>query len=166
MSINQYDEAIREAYSICPSGETLVDTLEIRHPDKESIFIIRDHIEFTACLETGQWVDFQPLAFDFKLPKSSDTGAQSLDVAIDNTNNHVAEYLESVRGSLKPVTLVYRPYLAKDVTKPQMSPPLTLTLTSALITTAQVSGRATYADIVNKRFPNDYYTPRRFKNLR
>ncbi|HCG3526485.1 DUF1833 family protein [Acinetobacter baumannii] len=53
---NGYSDAIKEAYSICPSGETLVDTLEIRHPDKESIFIVRDQIEFTACLENGQWV--------------------------------------------------------------------------------------------------------------
>lgn len=28
---NGYSDAIKEAYSICPSGETLVDTLEIRH---------------------------------------------------------------------------------------------------------------------------------------
>lgn len=163
---NGYSEAIKEAYSICPSGRTLVDTLEIRHPDKASIFIVRDQIGFSAKLETGVTVTFEPLAFDFKLPKSNDTGAQSLDVAIDNTNNRVADYLNSVKGSLKSVTLVYRPYLAEDLSKPQMSPPLTLTLTSALITTAQVSGRATYADIVNKKFPNDYYTPRRFKNLR
>lgn len=163
---NGYSDAIKEAYSICPSDKTLVDTLEIRHPDKESIFLVRDYAEFVGTLETGEQVTFVPMAFDFKLPKSADTGAQSLDVAMDNTNNQVAEYLESVRSSLKPVTLIYRPYLSEDPSKPQMSPPLTLTLTSALITTAQVSGRATYADIVNKKFPNDYYTPRRFKNLK
>lgn len=161
-----YSDAIREAYSICPSRKTLVDTLEIRHPDKDPIYIVKDQLELTAKLEDGTWVDFQPLAFDFKLPKSADTGAQSLDIAIDNTNNHVADYLNSVKSSLKPLTIVYRPYLLDDLTKPQMSPPLTLTLTSALITVVQVSGRATYADIVNKKFPNDYYTPRRFKNLR
>jgi hypothetical protein len=161
-----YSEAIREAYSICPSSKTLVDTLEIRHPDKDPIYLVKDQLEMTARLEDGTWVDFEPLAFDFKLPKSADTGAQSLDVSIDNTNNHVAEYLNSVKASLKPLTIIYRPYLLEDLTKPQMSPPLTLTLTSALITVTQVSGRATYADIVNKRFPNDYYTPRRFKNLR
>lgn len=161
-----YEEAIKEAYSICPSEGTLVDTLEISHPDKDSIYLVRDQLDFRAKLETGEWVDFQPLAFDFKLPKSSDTGAQSLDVAIDNTNNHVANYLNSVKSSLKPVTIIYRPYLSSDLSKPQMSPPLTLTLTSAVITVKQVSGRATYADIVNKKFPNDYYTPRRFKNLK
>ncbi len=61
--------------------------------------------------------------------------------------------------------VVYRPYLSDDLTQPQMDPPLVLYLKEIQVNTYQVTGRATFMDIVNKRFPSELYTRLRFPSL-
>lgn len=159
-------EAIREAYAVAPSSKAVIDTLELRLDGAEPLYIYRGVEPLQMRLETGAWVTFEPVPFRFKLPKSSDTSSQSLDISMDNVDSRVAEFIVAAKGSLKPVEVVYRPYLSDDLTQPQMDPPLVLYLKGAAITTATASAQASFVDIVNKRFPNDYYTSTRFPGLR
>ena len=56
-------------------------------------------------------------------------------------------------------------YLSNDLTQPQLDPPLSLILQDVQITMLQVSGRATFADVINKKWPTEYYTRARFPSL-
>jgi len=63
------------------------------------------------------------------------------------------------------VEMTYRPYLPSDPTKPQMTPPLVLVMTEVRVTSIEVSGRATFANIVNLKYPTQYYDRKRFPGL-
>lgn len=159
-------DAIREAYAIAPSGKAVLETIELRLAGAASLFIYRGVGPLQMRLETGEWVTFEPVPFQFRLPKSSETGSQSLDISMDNVDSRVSDFITAARSSLAPVEVLYRPYLSDDLTTPQMDPPLVLYLKGAAITATTASAQASFIDIVNKRFPNDYYTGDRFPGLR
>ena len=159
-------EAIKEAYALAPVGKSVLETLELRLSGRPSLFIYRGVEPLDMRLETGEWVAFEPVPFQFRLPKSSETGSQSLDISMDNVDARVSDFITAAKGSLEPVEVIYRPYLSDDLTAPQMDPPLVLYLKGASITASTASAQASFIDIVNKRFPNDYYTGDRFPGLR
>lgn len=159
-------EALKEAYATAPAGKAVLETLELRLQGREPLRIYRGVEPLSMCLETGEWAEFEPVPFRFKLPKSSETGSQALDISIDNVDARVADFVSAAKASLAPVEVVYRPYLSDDLTGPQMDPPLVLYMKGATITTTVASAQASFIDIVNKRFPNDYYTGDRFPGLR
>ncbi|USN14415.1 hypothetical protein DONNERLITTCHEN_00140 [Janthinobacterium phage vB_JliS-Donnerlittchen] len=159
-------EALKEAYATAPAGKAIVETLELRLQGSDSIFIYRGVEPLQMRLETGEWVEFEPVPFQFRLPKSSETGSQSLDIQVDNVDARISDFITAARGSLSPVQVIYRPYLSDDLTGPQMDPPLVLYMKGATITATTASAQASFIDIVNKRFPNDYYTGDRFPGLR
>jgi len=69
-------------------------------------------------------------------------------------------------GSSNVTEVYYRPYLATDLTTPQLNPPLLLFLKEISVTAQNgAQGRCTFTDIINKKFPNDYYTRTRFPSL-
>lgn len=158
-------EAIKEAYAMAPADKSIIETLEIRHEGSYSIYITRGFIPVDLRLETGATKTFQPIGFEFSLPKNSDTGGQSLDITIDNTDCVVSDFIVAAKESMKPVQIIYRPYLSSDLTTPQMNPPLMLYLKNVSINIKTVSAEATFVDVVNRRFPNDYYTIGRFPGL-
>lgn len=158
--------AIREAYAIAPTGKAVLETLELRLQGRDSLFIYRGVEPLDMRLESGEWATFEPVPFQFRLPKSSETGSQALDITMDNVDARVSDFVTEARGSLAPVEVIYRPYLSDDLTGPQMDPPLVLYLKGATITASSAAGQASFIDIVNKRFPNDYYTGDRFPGLR
>lgn len=159
-------EAIKEAYAVAPAGTSVLETLELRLADAPSIFIYRGIEPLDMRLETGELVTFEPVPFQFRLPKSSEAGSQSLDISMDNVDARISDFITAARGSLAPVEVIYRPYLSSDLSGPQMDPPLVLYLKGAAITATTASAQASFIDIVNKRFPNDYYTGDRFPGLR
>ena len=73
--------------------------------------------------------------------------------------------MDRARSDRTPVEIIYRPYLSTDLTQSQMIPPLVLYLKDIQITAAQIVGRATFMDVVNKKFPTELYTRARFPGL-
>lgn len=159
-------EAIKEAYALAPVGKSLIESIELRLAGQPSVYIYRGIEPLQMRLETGEWATFEPVPFQFKLPKSSETGSQSLDITMDNVDARISDFITAAKNSLAPVEVIYRPYLSDDLATPQMDPPLVLYLKGAAITTSTASAQASFIDIVNKRFPNDYYTGDRFPGLR
>src|SRR5690606_5981573 len=103
--------------------------------------------------------------FQFSLPPSNEEGFRSLTIAIDNIGRQVTDFIETAKDYVVPVKVVYRPHLADNLTAPQRVPPLVLFLKDVQITPFQVTGRATFMDIVNKKFPGQIYTRARFPSL-
>jgi hypothetical protein len=161
-----YENAIKEAYAVCPRAAVVLDTLEVRHPSlDESIYLVRNIDDVVAALETAEVVTFRACGFKLSLPASGADGVQEMSLVIDNTDRRVSDFLMSAVTTNIPVKLVYRPYLYSDLTAPQMNPPLELELKDVNIGLADVSGRATFFNLQNSEFPRERYTRRRFPSL-
>ena len=129
------------------------------------LFIIQDKKAWTLTLEDARVVDFEPVGFRFRLPGAGDNGLQELSISIDNVDRRLSDFIDLVKDFNTPVTLTYRPYLSSDTSGPQMIPPLKLYLRDVVITPFEVNGRATFADVINKKFPSELYTRSRFPSL-
>lgn len=166
MPNSSLEEAIKEAYASAPSNVTVLETLEIRHPSiGEVVRLVRNREDITATLETEEEVVFEGAAFSLSLPAAGENGLQEITVKVDNVDRRVSDFLSTAKDYEEPVRLIYRPYLSSDLSQPQMNPPLELYLTDVNVTVFEVTGKATFADIINKRFPSDYYTRSRFPSL-
>ena len=159
-------DAIKEAYTIAPSGKVVLDTLEIRQTGVQvPIYLVKAKVGITATDENGDDRNFEPCGFQFTLPPENEDGFRSLNVAIDNIGRRVSDFVSAAKSQKVPVEMIYRPYLSDDLTAPQLIPPLLLYLKDVQVTAAQVTGRATFMDIVNKKFPSELYIRSRFPAL-
>ena len=166
------DEALKEAYASAPSSEVILHTLEIRHPSfTEPIRVVRDYHDFSATLEldapinAGQPVTFIAMAFDFVMPEVSKAMSPEIEISLDNVSGEIIAYLDSAAQSPDLIEVTYRPYLASDTSGPQMTPPLTLVIRSVTADVFRVRARAGYADLSNRKFPNEVYDTERFPGL-
>lgn len=161
-----YLPAIREAFAVATAGDPPLDTIQISHPSlADSIYLVKNREDLTLTLETGLPVLFKGCGFRMALPPSGDDGLQELTIAVDNVDRQVSDFLDSVKTSKAPVQVTYRPYLASVRTEPQMDPPLVLFLGDAKVTVFEATGRASFADLINKKFPAQMYTRSRFHSL-
>jgi len=159
-------DAIKEAYASCPTGKVVYDTLEIRQTGvQNAIYLVRGQSALVAFDENNIERLFTPSGFVFSLPPENEEGFRSINIAIDNIGRAVSDFVEVARSEKVPVELVYRPYVSDDLTAPAMDPPLVLYLKDIQINNVQVTGRATFFDIINKKFPTELYTRARFPAL-
>jgi hypothetical protein len=159
-------DAIKEAYASAPVNRIIINTIEIRQTGvQDPIYIAQSHREIIANDENGIPRTFSPVGFQFSLPPSNEEGFRSLNIAIDNIGRQVSDFVKAAKSEPVPVEAVYRPYLSDDLTVPQMIPPLVLFLKDIQVTNHSVTGRATFMDIVNKKFPWALYNRARFPAL-
>lgn len=159
-------DAIKEAYAVCPTNKVIFETLEIRQDGiQDPIYIVKAPVGITANDENGTPINFRPMGFTISLPAENEEGFKSLTVAVDNVDRSVGDFVEAAKSEPVPVEVIYRPYLSDDLTQPQMDPPLVLFLKEIQVTNFQVTGRATFMDLVNAKFPSDLYTRSRFPSL-
>jgi predicted nucleotide-binding protein (sugar kinase/HSP70/actin superfamily) len=165
MPNTSYTEVIKEAYALAPQGEMNLHTLELSHPDLvEVIYLVLDRASHTLKVEGGASKLFEACPFRFNLPQMNDNGLQELTVAIDNIDQRISDFLEAVKESNTAVTMIYRPYLLSDPDTPQALP-LELALTDISVDDIQATGKATFADLVNKAFLTMVYGRDRFPGL-
>lgn len=161
-----YTEAILEAFAIAPANEVIYDTLEIRQEGvQDPIFIVKGRRPLVATDEDDVERTFEPVGFSITRPASTEEGFQSLNISIDNVGRRVSDFIVTAKTEEVPIKVIYRPYLSSDLSQPHMNPPLVLFLKDIQVTEMFVTGRATFMDIVNKKFPNDLYTRERFPSL-
>lgn len=165
-------DALSEAYASAPSSEIVMHTLEIRHPTfTQPIRVVRDYNDFTATLEAdaplnaGESVNFVGMAFDFVLPEVSKATSPEIEISLDNVSAELIAYLDSAANSADLIEVTYRPYLYSDPSGPQMDPPMTLIVRSVTADVFRVRARAGFADIANRKFPNQVYDTSRFPGL-
>lgn len=160
-------EALKEAYASAPSDVVYLQTIELSHPNiDDPIRLVTDRVDHTFTLEDGTTTAlFEAAAFAMSLPASGDNGVQQLNIQIDNVDERVSDFITSVEDSILPVKCIMRPYLANDPTTCQQIPPLTLFLSDITVNEITATGKATFADILNKAYPTEYYTRARFPSL-
>lgn len=174
-----YSQAIAEAYASAPESVVILDTLEFRHPlfiDSTgavvAVRVVNDHTLLRAALESdapadpGRFVDFQPVRFGFRRPTESDSAqTPEVEISVSNVSFILSKYLDMAKESRSPVAVTYRPYLSNDLSAPHMQPPLTLTIRSVTVDVTNVTLRAGFGDMNNRRFPRVDYTPARHPGL-
>lgn len=132
----------------------------------EPYYLVQAVEDYELPLELGaDPTTFEAVGFSFKLPGQNDQGLQELGIEIDNVDRRIGDFIRAVAKYQAPVIVRYRPYLSSDLSEPQLSPPLELVLSDVLVTETKVTGRATFADIINLEFLNQNYTRRRFPSL-
>ena len=159
-------DAIKEAYASAPSDKFIINTLEIRQTGvQNSVYLSQTQNGINAFDENGTEHTFLAAGFQFTLPPSDEDGFKSLNVAIDNINRTASDFIETARQYKVAVEVIYRPYMSDDLTAPQMNPPLVLYLKDVQVGTFQVTGKCTFMDLVNKKFPTELYQRVRFPSL-
>lgn len=165
-------DAIKEAFAAAPADEVIYHTLEIRHSSFASpIRVVRDLVDLDATLEAdapedaSTEVTFLGYAFDLVPPEVGAGGTPQLGIEIDNVSREILANIELAMASSSLLTVIYRAYLASDLTAPANDPPLTLTIFQISANPMRIRAVAGFQDIVNKRFPADTYTAERFPGL-
>jgi len=158
--------AMQEVYALAPNDRVVLVTLQLSHPAlTETIYMVQDRVAQNFTLETGETVEFEPVPFRLTPPTSGEDGLQELNIAIDNVDRRISDFLELVESERAPVVMTYRPYLSDDPSKPQLDPPLVLSLTDVKINVFEVAGKASFSNITNLKNLTEYYDRRRFPGL-
>lgn len=173
-----YSEALAQAYASAPEDEVVLDTLEFRHPTfieagvPFAVRVVNDHTDLEATLEDdapldgGEEVTFRAVYFTFVRPPETESGSTpEVEISVNNVARHLMQYLDAAKESRDPIEVTWRPYLASDLTGPHMNPPLTLTLRSITCDMMNVTARAGFGDLTNRRFPAIEYTSTKFPGL-
>ncbi len=158
--------AIKEAYVTAPSNDVVLETIAIEHSLLAApIYLVKNLEDLELTLETAETVTFIACGFKMALPPSDDAGLQNLSLTMDNVDLRISSFIRTVKGSKEPVRVTYRPYLSSDPSQPQTDPCLQLVLSDISLNLFEASGKATFADVINKKFPSDKYTRSRFPSL-
>lgn len=166
MPNDSLSDALKEVYSLAPNDRVQLHTLQISHPSLGTpLYIVQDRQSWALTLEDLSVVTFEPVPFRFVLPTADINGGQEMQLAIDNIEPDVPNFIESIGSNNSPIEVRYRPYLSDDTTTPQMDPPLLLYLTEIQQTATEVVGRATFANMFNGRYLSQLYTRSRFRGL-
>lgn len=158
-------EAAKEAYAIAPKGEVVLETLELSHPALSDVIrLVKDRSSHTFGVDGVDRV-FDACGFRMALPAAGESGLQELSIAIDNVDLRITDFINAVKESATAVNVKYRLYLVSDPSTAQNDPPLILSLTDVNMNDIEVTGKATFADVLNKAFLSILYTRARFPGI-
>lgn len=171
-------KALEEAYASVPEN-LVVYTLEFLHPafkddsgNPMSLRIVRDAenltapLEVTAPLDAGKWVEFQALHFDVVPPAEDGSGAQYIEMSIDNVSRELLPFLEIAATGTDIAEVIIRPYLKNNPEDGcQMPIPPRLIVATVSVSQTQVKATARMEDIANRLFLNDVIDTERFPSL-
>lgn len=132
-------------------------------PDGAYRLVLGYH-DATVRLETGESALFQRSAYSLSLPSRTVTGRQDLNFNIDNVSGEVMTNLDAALEAGETIRVTMRKYSAYDLSYPAETP-IVMTVSATEVDSNQVRVSATFADLVNKAFPIDRYTPDIAKGL-
>lgn len=171
-------DALAEAYALAPGDEIVLHTLEVRHPafvdadgNPDSIWVVANSENVTATIEEsapirgGEAVTFVGLPFAFRLPPVEPGATPEIELQIDNVDRRIVENLDLAVSDGNKIVVVYRPFLASDLTQPQMDPPPAFDLSDVRVDIMKVTARARTSIDLRGAFPRRLYTAREFPGL-
>ncbi len=164
-------EALKEAYATVPDETVIYHTLEFDHPtfvddtgQRIPGYVVLGNkilsagIEAEASNNAGQFVDYLPVSFDFKLPPTDPQQNIRLELILDNIGSALTKHFEPAVEDGRPITVIYRTYLSTDVSAPAAQP-IELSMANIKVTQTEIRGSAMFADLLNRPFPNKRYDP-------
>lgn len=156
--------ALQEAYASANTEVEVIDTVEVRC-GSTSLYLCKGLIERSFLVDSVRKT-FSPFPFEItKQPAVDDSGASTVSISVENVNGAVYSFLKDAKATNEVIYLYLRTYLSTS-TSPQTPRPLKLLVQSAKINMNGVILTASASDVVNKAFPNVYYTYTSFPGLR
>lgn len=158
--------ALLTARASAPMGETIIQTLELRHPLWPVTYYLTSYPRpFTSLLENGETATFVPFPFGVVLPSVDGAGQQDMQITLTNADQEIADAVRAAHADPSTnIEAVYREFLGSDVGAPQ-SAPVRLVFDAIQITEEAVSGTAGRSDVLNRRFPGVWYDVQHFPGL-
>lgn len=158
-------EALAEAYTVAPVDRVILLCIEVWSPDfDEPAYIVADkqghdaRLESTAPRNASTYVTHVPVAIDATWPSETDDDTPVGRLIIDGVSPVLAEQLDRARGSLNPVTTIWRQYVSTDLSAPHRLPVLVLELSVVDVTDLRVTATASRPGRGSGRFPAVAYT--------
>lgn len=156
--------ALRRVYVSAPSDDTYLETIEVSHTAWPKTYgFVAAPTGFTGGTSHGN-VDFVPLPFSVKLPKSAGEGGVDLTITIVNAGLEMQQHLEQAATQPgQPIRVTFRVYTQSDLTTPAsdeivMDASATADETSIVLT-------AVPADMLNVQWPRAKYAQSMFPGL-
>lgn len=138
-------------------GDIIIATLELACDAWDAPILICNGFEDQACIdEDGRALTFIAAGIDVSLPEKSNRGAQNLNFAIDNVTGEAQQKIDAAIEGEARVTLIYRTYLASDLSAPAEKP-YRMTVLGGDITGTSVQITAGFFDMINVKWPRDLY---------
>lgn len=170
------DQARAEALASASHGGLVYDTIEFWHPSfivdgkPTPIRAVNDSVDLVARLEqdaprhAGTQVTFLASAFQITLPASDESLSGRGNISVSNVSGALYPYLKAALGVAAPLKLIYREYIAADLSHPsEIIAPFTLRkLTFDLKT---VSGEIVFEQLELVQVPRRIYTITEFPAL-
>ena len=163
---DSYKAALKEAFASCPPNVAVLMTLEFNHESLPApIYLVNNTEDLNLTLEDGTTKLFEKANFQLQLPEKTDEGIQDLDLKICNVDRRISRFLDNASNFQTKVVCKYRAYLSNDFSQPQNDPPLLLALSDVVANIFAVTAKASFADLVNRKFLNELYTRTNFPSL-
>lgn len=171
-----WDEAYEQFAAGVDRAVIQLETLEIHHPQivdaqgQQAVRAVNDvvphslRLEDEAPLQGGSYVTFSPIPFEFEFPDFEEGKAPQAQVRIDNIREEVEKYLDGAELSNAPMTVIYRVYLSTNKGKVSHGP-YTFIIREIVSEDTAISGRATFANPQNLKFPRKVYTQEEYPTL-
>ena len=158
--------ALLTARASAPAGESIIETLELRHPLWPAPYYITTWPQaFDAQLEDGALANFKTFPFAVALPTVDGAGQQDMQITITNADQDIADAVRLAHQDPDTnIEAIYREFLGSDLGAPQ-SAPVRLVFDAIQITEDAVSGVAGRSDVLNRRFPGVWYDVQHFPGL-
>ncbi len=146
---------LRKAYASADSE--IIRALEITPAGAAPIRVCTGFEDLTLALETGESAEFVAGPVDIKEPKKSTGGRQVLRFAIANVTSVAQEAVEQALESGAQVPVIYRKYVASDMSAPAALP-LKMVMVGGSFDGLMLNIEAAYMDPLNRAYPRDRYT--------
>lgn len=159
---------LKNVYASAVADRRYIETLELSHSKfTKTYYLTNDWQVWSFKDEGGTTRSFESIPFEIVLPSTAESGLlQDMKIAIANTGREMVTEIENaVSKPDEPITCIYRVYLDIAGSDPQIDPPLDLKITRITLDDNVISAAATRYDVLNRAFPNEYYTRATFPGL-
>ncbi|KAF0804936.1 hypothetical protein A6D6_02700 [Alcanivorax xiamenensis] len=144
-------------YASAPAGQVIIYTLDIRVAGMDPILICNGFEDVTATLETSEEVTFEAGNLSVALPKRDDSGQQTLRFGLWNVNGRAQEVVSAALESGEEVPILYREFLASDLSVPAAGP-VQFVMLGGQFEGLELQTEGGYYDILNQAYPRERYT--------
>lgn len=125
------EEDLRVLLNTYPSGEYMIDTIEVSHPlFSKTYYFTREPLGITATLEDSQLVDFEGINMDIKLNSTKSDLDQNFSFTIPDLDNTLDDELDNIPlDNNDKIVVKYRVYINTNLSGPAQGPILLEALT-------------------------------------
>ncbi|WP_138436507.1 DUF1833 family protein [Marinobacter shengliensis] len=154
---------IKKAYA--SATDEVIRTLEILVSGADPIRVCTGFVNRLLTLEDETEAEFIAGPLSIKRPSKSASGQQTLYLSIANVTSQGQEAIEAALESGEEVPVIYREYLASDLSAPATNP-YRMTLRAGGFQGIMIQIEAGYFDLLNTQWPRRRYTADEFPGLR